>query len=201
MALSPKQKTFINAYLETFNATEAARQAHYKGDDATLASVGWENLRKPEISKAIEERLAAHAMSADEVLKRLAEQARGTMGDFVRFDDAGNTVFDLQAAAMLGKMSLVKKLKTKTRTYTTPTINVRPTEFEDEDAEEEGRVEIEDMQVTEVSIEFELYDAQAALVHIGKHHKLFVDKVEHSGNVMTSEVGVYLPDNGRKDRN
>lgn len=31
----------------------------------------------------------------------------------------------------------------------------------------------------------EFYDAQAALVHIGKHHKLFTDKVEveHSGSV------------------
>lgn len=28
------------------------------------------------------------------------------------------------------------------------------------------------------SIEFELYDAQAALVHIGKHHGLFTDKIE-----------------------
>lgn len=49
----------------------------------------------------------------------------------------------------------------------------------------------------------EFYDAQAALVHIGKHHKLFVDKVDvkHSGNVTTSEVHTYLPDNGRNDGN
>jgi phage terminase small subunit len=32
---------------------------------------------------------------------------------------------------------------------------------------------------TNVSVE--LYDAQAALVHLGKHHGLFTDKVEHSG--------------------
>ncbi len=33
--------------------------------------------------------------------------------------------------------------------------------------------------------ELELYDAQAALVHIGKHHKLFADKldVEHGGEI------------------
>jgi phage terminase small subunit len=35
----------------------------------------------------------------------------------------------------------------------------------------------------EETIELELYDAQAALVHIGKYHKLFADRIEHSGNI------------------
>lgn len=162
MTLSAKQKAFINAYLATFNATEAARQAKYKGDDATLASVGWENLRKPEIATAISERLSAQAMTADEVLNRLADQARGNMTDFVRFDDNGSPAFDLQTASVMGKLVLAKKLKTKTRSWSEPTFSV-------------VSGEIESREVTETSIEFELYDAQAALVHIGKHHKLFKD--------------------------
>jgi len=36
----------------------------------------------------------------------------------------------------------------------------------------------------EGQIEFELYDAQAALVHIGRVHGLFSDKVEHTGDVV-----------------
>ena len=35
-------------------------------------------------------------------------------------------------------------------------------------------------------IEVELYDAQMALVHIGRHHKLFTDKIE--GNVDTRVI-------------
>lgn len=35
----------------------------------------------------------------------------------------------------------------------------------------------------EDTVELELYDAQAALVHIGKYHKLFADRIEHSGNI------------------
>lgn len=168
MALTHKQKVFTNAYLATFNATEAARQAQYKGDDHTLASVGWENLRKPEIAKAISERLSAQAMTADEVLHRLADQARASMSDFVRFNDNAEPVFDLQAASMMGKLHLAKKLKTKTRSWSEPTINVT-------------NGEIESREVTETAIEFELYDAQSALALIGKHHKLFSESVEVTG--------------------
>lgn len=181
MALSAKQKKFIEAYLVTFNATEAARQAKYKGDDATLASVGWENLRKPEISKVIEERLAETAMPAGEVLMRLAGHARGNMGDFVKFVD-GRPTFDLEAAALLGKMDLVKKLKTKTRTFSMlpPSMDEASTA---EDAEAEGEAEGAEVEVTETTIEFELYDAQAALALLGRAHKLFTDKldVDHKG--------------------
>jgi phage terminase small subunit len=166
MALSAKQKAFINAYFVTFNATEAARQAKYKGDDATLASVGWENLRKPEIAKAIEERLSEQAMPAGEVLMRLADQARGSIGDFVKLNEKGDPAVSFQP----DKLHLIKKLKTKTRTYTDMTL---------------GSEEDEPIQVTETTVEFELYDAQAALALIGKHHKLFTEKVEmeHSGSV------------------
>ena len=37
-------------------------------------------------------------------------------------------------------------------------------------------------------VEVELYDAQAALVHIGRHHKLFTDKIEGS-----IDTRVYVP--------
>lgn len=54
MALTSKQKKFVASY--TGNATEAARLAGYSGTDATLAQVGSENLRKPEIAAAIDAR-------------------------------------------------------------------------------------------------------------------------------------------------
>lgn len=56
--LTEKQRRFVEAYMgeAAGNATEAARQAGYAGDDITLASVGYENLRKPQIRAAIESR-------------------------------------------------------------------------------------------------------------------------------------------------
>lgn len=52
--LTVKQKKFIEAY--EGNATEAARIAGYKGNDATLAQVGYENMMNPEINSRVMKR-------------------------------------------------------------------------------------------------------------------------------------------------
>lgn len=160
--LSAKQQAFVNEYLTDFNATRAAERAGYMGDENTLAATGSRLLRNDKISEAVKTRLSEKAMVADEVLMRLADHARGNLNDFVQFDDNGNPRFDLQAAATMGKLHLAKKLKTKTRSWSEPYFD-------------NTTDEIEQREVTETTIEFELYDAQAALVHIGKHHRLFAD--------------------------
>lgn len=81
--LTHKQRLFIDAYLECWNATESARRAGYQGNDITLASVGYENIRKPHVADRIKRRLSESAMTADEALFRLAAQARGNVGDFI----------------------------------------------------------------------------------------------------------------------
>lgn len=177
MALSAKQQVFVEAYLASWNASEAARRAGYSHANVQ----GSRLLANVSISEEIQRRVAEMTLTANEVLVRLGEHARGSMGDFVRFSENGDPTFDLQAAALMGKMPLVKKLKTKTRTYSMPTVNVTRPEGDEEDAEEEGRVEIDSVEVTETSIEFELYDAQSALVQIGKHHGLFVERTEITG--------------------
>jgi phage terminase small subunit len=69
---------FLEAYLGTAsgNATEAARVAGYRGDEATLAQMGHENLRKPQIARAVEVRLQRAAMETDEILSELSRVAR-----------------------------------------------------------------------------------------------------------------------------
>ncbi len=54
MALSPKQKRFVEEYLVDLNATQAAIRAGYSVRTAT--ETGYDNLRKPQIAEAIEER-------------------------------------------------------------------------------------------------------------------------------------------------
>lgn len=49
--LTPKQEAFCNEYLIDLNATGAAKRAGYSED--TAHSIGWENLRKPEIQSRI----------------------------------------------------------------------------------------------------------------------------------------------------
>lgn len=157
MALSVKQKVFIEEYLKTFNATQAALAAGYSPD--TAHATGWENLRKPEITEAISKRLSETAMSADEVMMRLAEHARGDVGDFLTQDVNNDLIIDLPKAIEAKKTKLIKKL-TQKRTI---------------------RTKGDDETTEEVLTSIEMYDAQSALEKIGRHHKLFTDKTELTG--------------------
>ncbi|QDG49310.1 terminase small subunit [Persicimonas caeni] len=67
--LTEKQRRFVEAYLGKAcgNATEAARIAGYSGDDDTLSSTGYENLRKPQIQEAIDERTDEDPLVADRI--------------------------------------------------------------------------------------------------------------------------------------
>ena len=139
MALTARRQVFVDEYLKCWNASEAARVAGY----AAPGAEGHRLLKIAEVSEEIQRRVSERAMSADEVLVRLAEQARGSMSDFVSFVPGIKLPFlDLARAHEAGKFGLVKKLKYG----------------------KDGEVE------------FELYDAQAALVQLGKVHKLFTDK-------------------------
>jgi phage terminase small subunit len=155
--LTTKQRLFVEAYLVNPNATEAARRAGYKGNDVTLGAVGGENLKKPLIAALISERVEKAVMSADEVLQRLTEHATASLADLL--DDEGR--FDLEKAKREGKDHLMKKLKVRRNIATSGTGN----EFET------------------VTYEYEIHDPQAALVHLGKYHKLFTEKIEHGGKV------------------
>lgn len=188
MALSKKHKAFVEEYLVSFNATEAYHRVYGPRSRETAASNGYRLLRNAEISAAIKQRLSETAMSADEVLMRLAEQARGSIEHFVQITPAG-PIFDFRAAQDADKLNLIKKLKTKTRTYVKsgqPIEEDGDTKPVEDADDEDALVDDEDALVIEVDVEFELYDAQAALVQLGRHHKLFTDRQE---GTITHDVG------------
>ncbi len=166
--LTPKQRIFVDSYLSNgFNATDAARTAGYKGNQTTLTSVGYENLRKPDIAAVVQERLNEAAMSANEVLARLSRIARGEVVDFL--DEDGK--FDLKTARKLKKAGLLKKLKSKRTSKNVDTIT---------EGSEEGRETLESSLIYE-EVEFEMYSAHEALRDLGKFHKLFTEKHEVGG--------------------
>lgn len=51
--LTLKQQRFVNSYLRTGNAKESAKIAGYEGNEHTLEQMGYENLRKPEVTAAL----------------------------------------------------------------------------------------------------------------------------------------------------
>ena len=64
--VTDKQKLFINEYLVDFNATQAAIRAGYSEDSAGV--IGFENLKKPEIDKAIKEHIALIDCNRDKII-------------------------------------------------------------------------------------------------------------------------------------
>ena len=79
--LTAKQEAFCIEYIKTFNATAAAIASGYS--DKTAASIGWENLRKPEIAKKIGELTKGTIMVPDEIQKRMTDIARTRLNDFI----------------------------------------------------------------------------------------------------------------------
>jgi len=160
LALTNKQKRFIAEYLVDFNATQAAIRAGYS--EKSAYSIGSENLRKPEINNIIQERI----MSANEVLARTTDIAKGDIASLMDITPNGFT-FRLIDTNENGERvinpntKLIKKIRQKVTTILAK--------------KEDG----EDREIIET--ELELHDAQAALVTLGKHHKLFADRTEVTG--------------------
>lgn len=83
MSLTPKQKAFADYYIQTCNATEAAKKAGYS--PKTAYSIGNENLNKPEVKSYIAERVAEadrkRIADADEVIRFYTSAMRGEVKD------------------------------------------------------------------------------------------------------------------------
>ncbi len=81
MTLTPKQQLFVSEYLLDLNATQAAIRAGYS--KKTAMQIGEQNLRKLEISEAIDqakaERLERNKVEADWVLNRLVAEANADL--------------------------------------------------------------------------------------------------------------------------
>lgn len=113
--MTAKQQRFCDEYLIDLNATQAAIRAGYS--KKTAYSIGIENLKKPDLKKYIEERMAEKESELiagqDEVLKYLTSVMRGTSQASVlaRGYDGVEEVIEkppdekerLKAAELLGK--------------------------------------------------------------------------------------------------
>lgn len=172
--LTAKQQAFVNHYVICRNATEAAIKAGYSERSARF--IGSENLTKPYIQESITERTKALTMSADEALMRLTAQARGTMKDFLRFDEYGDPVIDLSIIDTDdSKAAIIKSVNvTKTRK-----IRRGKASADDDDST--------DIDEEVITVKFDLYDAQSALKEIIKLNRLdndqATDNIKHDHHI------------------
>lgn len=88
MALTGKQRRFVEEYLVDLNATQAAIRAGYS--PRTAYAVAHENLRKPQIAAAVANAQQARSertkIDADWILRRLAEEAEADLADLYSED-------------------------------------------------------------------------------------------------------------------
>jgi len=166
--ITARKKRFIEFYLQSWNASEAARKAGY----ATPGQAGYVLLKDSEIQAGVSARMREAAMGTDEVLLRLKQQATANMADFLIIDTVtdpktGQSVEQVRVnwEAVRERGYLVRKLSWSR--------NGDPV--------------------------LELYDAQNALIQIGRAQKLFVDAVDMTNRLDQVEVKIYIPDNGRDD--
>lgn len=113
MALTAKQERFVAEYLIDLNATQAAIRAGYSVK--TAHSVGHENLKKPEIAKAIQEAQAKRSerteITQDRVLQELARIGFGNLQNVLT--PAGNLMavadWDEDAARSIASMEIITR--------------------------------------------------------------------------------------------
>lgn len=107
--LSTKQIRFVEEYCIDFNATAAAKRAGYSLK--TAAVIGCENLIKPNIKKAIADKLNSLTMSAEEAMVRMTNFARGSIYPFLHVDDQNFMTIDLTTDEARDNLYMIREVK------------------------------------------------------------------------------------------
>lgn len=153
MALTEKQRRFVDEYLIDLNATQAAIRAGYSVK--TAKDIGCQNLAKLNIQQAISEKMAERSkrtgVNQDRIVLELAKIAFVNAADVIDSDDAS-----IKAGATADDTAAIQSVKVK----------VIPTK------EGEG-----------VEREIRLNDKLKALELLGKHLGMWNDKLDVNVNI------------------
>lgn len=161
--LTLKQRLFVQFYTGKCrgNATAAALEAGYSGNDATIRSSASQVLTNIHVREEINRILTERTITGPQVLDRLTEHANGSLTHFLKVD--GDLVhMDLSTEDAQANLHLLKKVKTRRRTSGTMQNPVET-----------------------IETEIELHDPQAALVQLGRFHGIFTDRTPSGVSVST----------------
>lgn len=166
MALTDKQRRFVDEYLVDLNATQAAIRAGYS--QKTARQIGDENLSKPDIAKAVQEAQAARAtrteITQDMVLRELAKIGFSDIRKIVRWGKTELRVTDSgddedEVTEPYHGLALVSA----------------------DDIDDDTAAAISEISEGREGLKVKLHDKKGALVDIGRHLGMFKDRIEHSG--------------------
>lgn len=162
VAMTPRQRRFVQEYLIDLNASAAARRAGYAGGASADVQAS-RLLRNVKIRAAVDAAMAARAertkITADRVLAELAKIGFANMQDYVKVTAAGDPLIDFSDLnrdqfAAIGEVTVEDF-----------------TEGRGDDARDVRRIRMK------------LNDKRAALVDLGRHLALFTDNVKHGGEI------------------
>lgn len=156
--LTPKQERFCQEYIIDLNGTQAAIRAGYA--ERAAKEIASENLTKPNISDRIKELQGGVSESlsfkANDILKEVGYIALSNIQDYL---DEGNIVKDITKLTR-EQSAAISSVKT-TITYS-------------------GRGEEKEQHI---ATEIKLYDKVKSNELLGKYFKLWIDQVQHSGDI------------------
>jgi phage terminase small subunit len=164
--MNPKQKLFVAEYLANgMNATNAYISAGYSKNGAAESACAL--LRNPKVAAAIasktEKRLAKLEVTADRVVEELAKMGFANMLDYISVDPTGR----------LAEMDYAKITRDQAAAIQEITMDTAGGSGDGE-------------RKLVLRTRFKLGDKRGSLELLGKHLKMFTDKVEHSGSIATT---------------
>lgn len=172
--MTPKQQRFVAEYLIDLNATQAAIRAGYSTKRAD--AIGYENLRKPEIAKAIEEAQQKRAerteITQDRVLKELAKIGFSDIRKVIKWGNTEVRMQDEESSAMVEHHGIAI---------------IDSSEIDDDTA-----AAISEVSQGKEGIKVKLHDKKGALVDIGRHLGMFTDRLDITSKNQKLQSGVLI---------
>lgn len=166
--LTPKQQKFVEEYLLDLNATQACQRAGYKVSTQNADKLGSQLLGNARVKAAIQKKMDARSkrteITSDRVLQELAKIGFGNIQNL--YDDEGN---------LLHPQDLPADVAATIQEVTEETINGKG-----KDADDIHRRK------------YKVADKKASLELLGKHLKLFTDKIEQE-TTLTVTRKTYAP--------
>jgi hypothetical protein len=184
---------FISEYLNDPRhvGSHAAKAAGFDAkSDAAFRVIASQLLRKPSVLAAINRAFESLTMPKYETLYRVAKIAAGDLDDLLNDDGE----FDIDLARERNMTFLLKK------------IEIDRDVIEVKTSDQIGTDETLERSIVKEKIKIQIHDPLRALELLGKHGKLWVERIEATGKdgqPLIPEDGpqvvFYIPDNGRGD--
>lgn len=181
--VNPNEKAFCLAFLANGGRQrDAAKVAYVCKNDILADDIGNRTMKRPRVLVYLNK--MREAMGLD--INGLSEQAKKVIDELalLSFSDPANYVDALQLPSEV--CTAIKEMGPERRAISEIEITTR-------------RMGSEESPIIQQESKFKFHSKVTALTLLGKHHKLYVDLMQHK--LDPTSPGIYeLPDNGMRDK-